>query len=218
MTGSALEFGGVRSFVVASLALLLVSVPVGVQAQRSAPTDGVTPVEEFAQQVEQLKKTFADVGKKIEESANVIDGVTDVEKARKEIEALRAIVGGLLGAVSDNGAVSQLGMKALTHARTKLKALEQDARFTREEQKFLLGEWQKLIEETERATDELGRARQEFSGLLRVLQTREDFIEELLQIRRAGEAITVIRKLTKEIREASDSLKKLIGSIKPPGV
>jgi DNA repair exonuclease SbcCD ATPase subunit len=218
MTRSALNFGGVRSFAVAAIALLLAAMPAAAQAPRNAPPDAVTPVEEFAQQVEQLKKTFSDVGKKIEESATAIDSVTDVEKARKEIEQLRAIVGGLLGAVSDNGAVPQLGLKALAHARTKLKALEQDTRFTREEQKFLLGEWQKLVEETERATDELGRARQEFSGLLRVLQTREDFIDELLQIRRAGEAITVIRKLTKEIRDASDSLKKLIGSIKPPGV
>ena len=222
MTRSALGFGGaVRSFVLAAVALplvLLVAVPAAAQATRTAPPDAVTPVEEFSQQVEQLKKTFSDVGKKIEESANAIEGVTDVAKARKEIEALRAIVGGLLGAVTDNGTVSQLGQKALTHARAKLKALEQESRFTREEQKFLLGEWQKLIDETERATDELGRARQEFSGLLRVLQTREDFIDELLQIRRAGEAINVIRKLTKEIREASDMLKKLIGSIKPPGV
>jgi DNA repair exonuclease SbcCD ATPase subunit len=205
----------------ALLVLALLVAPVAVvdaQTSGSAAPDAVTPVEEFSKQVEQLKKNFSDVGKKIEESANVIDGMTDVEKARKEIESLRAVVGGLLGAVSDNGVVSQLGDKALSHSREKLKSLKDDGRFTPEERKFLTGEWQKLIEETERATDELSKARREFSGLLRVLQTREDFIDELLQIRRAGEALNVIRRLTKEIRDASDQLKKLIGAIKPPGV
>ena len=50
-----------------------------------------------------------------------------------------------------------------------------------------------------------------------MLQTREDFIDELMQVRRAAEAIRVIRELTKEIRDASDKLKSLINGIKPPG-
>ena len=54
--------------------------------------------------------------------------------------------------------------------------------------------------------------------LLRTLQTREDFIDELMQVRRAAEAIRVIRELTREIRDASDKLKSLINGIKPPGV
>ena len=123
----------------------------------------------------------------------------------------------MLGPVSDNGAVAQLGAKALRHARDKLKTLEQETRFTREEQQYLTGEWRKLVEETERAADDLGAARGEFVGLLRVLQTREDFIDELMQIRQAQKALEVIQRLTKDIREASDQLKRLIGGIKPPG-
>jgi DNA repair exonuclease SbcCD ATPase subunit len=187
------------------------------QTDPKPPTDGVAPVEQFSGEVDKLKKSFADVGKQIEDSAKTIDGLTDIEKARKEIEALREIVGNLLGTVSDNGAVAQLGAKALDHARAKLKALEQETRFSREDQQLLLGEWRKLIEETERAADDLGNARQEFAQLLRVLQTREDFIDELVQIRRANEALVVLRQLTKDIRDASASLKRLIGAIKPPG-
>ncbi len=154
----------------------------------SAETDAVTPVEEFSRQIDQLKNTFTELGKKIEDSAKSIDGMTDVEKARQEIESLRGIVSELLGPVSDNGAVSQLGAKALKHVREKLRTLEQETRFTREEQQYLVNEWRKLVEETERATDDLAAARGEFVQLLRVLQTREDFIEELMQIRRAAEA------------------------------
>jgi DNA repair exonuclease SbcCD ATPase subunit len=184
----------------------------------SAETDAVTPVEEFSRQIDQLKNTFTELGKKIEDSATSIDGTTDAEKARQEIEALRGIVGELLGPVSDNGAVSQLGVKALNHAREKLRTLEQETRFTREEQQYLVNEWRKLVDETERATDDLGAARSEFVQLLRVLQTREDFIDELMQIRRASEAIKVIRQLANDIRAASDALKTLIRAIKPPGV
>jgi DNA repair exonuclease SbcCD ATPase subunit len=178
----------------------------------------ITPVEEYARQVDQLKKSYPDLAKRIEDSAKTIDEVTDVDKARKEIEELRTIVGNMLGAVSDNGVVSQLGAKALNHARGKLKTLEQEQRFKQEEKQFLADLWRTLIGETERATDDLDNARKEFAELLRTLQTREDFIDELMQVRRAAEAISVIRQLTKEIRDASDKLKTLINGIKPPGV
>ena len=216
--------GKMRPLVRVSVAMALVVVfavstrPVRAQSEQAAPADVVTPVEEFARQVEQLKKSYPDLAKRIEDSAKTIDEVTDVEKARKEIEELRTIVGNMLGAVSDNGVVSQLGAKALNHARGKLKTLEQEQRFKQEERQFLVDLWRRLIAETEHATDDLDNARKEFAELLRTLQTREDFIDELMQVRRAAEAIRVIRQLTKEIRDASDKLKTLIGAIKPPGV
>jgi len=39
-----------------------------------------------------------------------------------------------------------------------------------------------------------------------------------VEIRQAEKAVEVIRNLTKNIRDASAQLNKLIGSIKPPGV
>jgi DNA repair exonuclease SbcCD ATPase subunit len=101
--------------------------------------------------------------------------------------------------------------------REKLAALERDTRFKPEERQFLIEQWRKLKDETERATSELGAARKEFAGLLRALQANEDFIDELVQIRQAQKAIDVIRRLTSEIRDASGKLKALIGAIKPPG-
>src|SRR5262245_45670088 len=192
--------------------------PAQAQTQAPAVSDAITPVEEYARQVEQLKKNYPDLAKRIEDSAKTIDELTDIDKARKEIEELRTIVANMLGAVSDNGTVSQLGAKALAHARGKLRQLEQEARFKPEERGFLVDLWRKLIAETEHASDELDTARKEFAELLRTLQTREDFIDELMQVRRAAEAIRVIRELTREIRDASDKLKALINGIKPPGV
>ena len=202
-------------------ALLALGAPVGGEARAesgSANADAITPVEDFSRQVEEFKKSYPELNKKIEESAKSIDAIADVEKARKEIEELRAAVAGMLGAVSDNGPVSQLGAKALAHARTKVKEIEQGTRFKPDERDFLLDQWRKLIGETERANEDLDTARKEFAELLRTLQTREDFVDELLQIRRATEALDVIRNLTRDIRDASDKLKALIGGIKPPGV
>jgi DNA repair exonuclease SbcCD ATPase subunit len=208
---------GRRAHLAAAL-LLAVALPFSAaSAQTPSQPDALTPVEEFSKQLEAFKKSIPDLNKKIEDSASSVDRWTDVGKARKEIEELRAIVGAALGAVADNGAVSTLGTQALNHARTKLRALEQDTRFKPEEKQFLVDQWRRLREETERATEELGAARKEFAELLRTLQSNEDFIDELIQIRQAQKALEVIQRLTKDIRDASDQLKRLIGGIKPPG-
>jgi chromosome segregation ATPase len=176
-----------------------------------------SPVEQFSQQLEAFQKSVPDLNKTIQESAGTIDTATDVEKARAEINRLRETVSTLLGAVSDNGPVSQLGVKALDHIHGKLKALAQDNRFKPQERQYLIDQWRKLETETEGATKELDDARAQFAGLLHTLQDNEDFIGELMEVRQAEKALEVIRQLTHDIRDASTQLNKLIGGIKPPG-
>ena len=200
--------------------MLWSALPSSAQTQLPAPSatpDAITPVEEFSRQLEQFKNSIPQLNKRIEDSANAVDRWTNVERARKEIEELRALVGTALGAVSDNGTVSQLGARALAHAREKLRVLEQDTRFRPEERQFLIEQWRRLRADTERATEELAAARKEFADLLRTLQANEDFVDELVQIRQAQKALEVIQRLTQDIRQANDQLKRLIGGIKPPG-
>jgi peptidoglycan hydrolase CwlO-like protein len=208
-------------FAVAALMLWSV-LPSSAQTQTQTPSqsqtlDAITPVEEFSRQLEQFKNSIPQLNKRIEDSTAAVDRWTNVERARKEIEELRGLVGTALGAVSDNGSVSQLGARALAHAREKLRMLEQDTRFRPEERRFLTEQWQRLRADTERANDELSAARKEFADLLRTLQANEDFVEELVQIRQAQKALEVIQRLTQDIRQANDQLKRLIGGIKPPG-
>jgi DNA repair exonuclease SbcCD ATPase subunit len=211
-----------RWAIAALLAVALAMWGSGVRAEMtnsgSASTgSSASPVEEFSQQLEAFQKSVPDLNKSIQDSAGTIDSVTDVEKARAEIDKLRETVSGLLGAVSDNGPVSQLGVKALDHVHAKLRALAQEQRFKPEERQFLIDQWRKLEVETESATKELDDARGQFAALLQTLQDNEDFIGELLEIRQAEKALEVIRHLTRDIRDASTQLNKLIGGIKPPG-
>src|SRR5882724_10819032 len=142
-----------RRVCLAAALLLAAALPFSAaSAQTQGQPDALTPVEEFSKQLDAFKKSIPELNKKIEDSAASVDRWTDVDKARKEIEELRAIVGAALGAVSDNGGVSQLGSKALNHSREKLRALEAETRFKPEEKAFLLDTWRKLREETERAT------------------------------------------------------------------
>ena len=201
------------------LFFLVLAAPV--RSAYAAP-DAITQVEDFSRELDKLKKSFGDLGKKIDGSARMIDGLSveglsDVDKAKKEIEDLRAGVGSLLAVVADNGTLEKLGDKALSRARDKLKELEQDNRFKQEEKNFLIEQWRRLRDETERATQELGSARSRFAELLRTLQANEDFIDELVQIRQAQKVIDVIHQLTREIRGTSDQLQRLISGIKPPG-
>jgi chromosome segregation ATPase len=203
------------------VALLLVGGPLQRPsfAQASQPeskSDALTPVEEFSRQLDELKKTFTDLNKRIESSAKAIDGATDPVASRKEIEELRGVVGALLGAVADNGEVAKLGAKALEHARAKEKSLRDETRFTREQREFLQHQWEKLARDTEAATSELDDARARFAGVLRMLQTNDDYVGELMEIRQGEEALKVVRDLAKQIHEASDMLNNFIKAITPP--
>jgi chromosome segregation ATPase len=179
--------------------------------------NAASPVDEFSKQLEDFQKSVPDLNRRIQDSATSIDRTTDVAKARTEIDQLREEVSTLLGAVADNGPVSQLGVKALAHIHDKLTQLQQDTRFKPEERQYLVGQWQQLQSQTEAATKELDDARGQFAGLLQTLQQNEDFIGELLEIRQAERALEVIRSLSHDIRDASNQLNKLIGGIKPPG-
>jgi DNA repair exonuclease SbcCD ATPase subunit len=213
---SGIPFRAVLWAVLVSVVLAAGASGVLAQAEKAAP-ELRTADDEFSRQLSELKRTFADLSKKFENSAQTIDGLTNAEAARKEIEALRDDVGKLLGAVADNGTVWSLGSKALAHAEEKLRSLEQETRYKQEDRQFLIERWRELKEATEAAIKELEGARKEFAELLRKLQTSEDFIDELLQIREHQRALEVIHTLTDGIRDASDKLKKLLGTIKTPG-
>jgi DNA repair exonuclease SbcCD ATPase subunit len=186
------------------------------EASRAAD-DGRAADDEFTRQLGELKRTFSDLSKKIDDGAQSIDRLKDAQSARKEIEELRGHVATLLGAVADNGAVSELGNKALKRADDKLKALDAETRFKPEDKAFLIERWRDLKAGTEAAIKELEGARKDFAGLLRTLQTNEDFIDELLQVKEHERALEVIHQLTDGIRDASDKLKKLLSTLKAPG-
>jgi len=201
------------------LFMLAAAVPTALLAQSETATPQArTADDEFSRQLGELKRTFAELGKKFDNSAQSIDQLNSAEAARKEIEELRADVSKLLAAVADNGTVWQLGTKASSRAEEKLKSLEHETRFKQEDRQFLIDRWRELKAATEDAIKELESARREFSDLLRKLQTNEDFIDELLQIREHQRALDVIHSLTDSIRDASEKLKKLLATIKTPGV
>jgi DNA repair exonuclease SbcCD ATPase subunit len=210
------RMNSLRAAVLLALAAT-VPLPALAQSERNAAAEVRTADDEFSRQLAELKKTFADLSKKFEDSAQNIDRLKSADDARKEIEELRDHVGKLLGAVADNGTVWGLGAKALSRAEDKLKSLERETRFKPEDKQFLIERWRELKGTTESAIRELEGARKDFAELLRRLQTSEDFIDELLQIREHQRALEVIHQLTEGIRDASDKLKKLLGAIKTPG-
>ena len=203
------------TLVLLSGAALLAAKPAGAQTD---PKQNPSADVQFSQQLDELKKSFGEVGRQIDESAKSIDTIKSPEQGRKSIEELRGQVAKLLDAVADNGEISRLGVKALALAEEKLKSLDRETRFKPEEKQYLVNRWRELRAATETAIRDLDGARKDFADLLRSLQTSEDYIDELLQIREHEKALQVIHQLSDGIRDASVKLKKLLGSIKPPGV
>jgi hypothetical protein len=198
------------------LVVVLAIAPRPSLAQANQKADAITPVEEFSRQLDELKKSFVELNKRIEQSAKSIDRATDPQASRKEISELRDLVGSLLGAVADNGEVAQLGAKALEHARAKQKSLAAETRYSPEQRAFLLKQWDRIARDTEAATAELDTARGRFAKVLRTLQTNDDYVGELMEIRQGEEALKVVRDLAKQIHEASDMLNNFINTLTPP--
>jgi DNA repair exonuclease SbcCD ATPase subunit len=222
LTGSHIEARSAKCAFFSLMLLFLIAAP-GVNLARAEPeqpaaTEPRTADDDFSKQLSELKRTFAELIKKFEDSAQTIDRLSSAEGARKEIEELREHVSKLLAAVADNGSVWSLGTKALKRAEDKLKSLEAETRFKPEDRQFLIERWRELRAATEAAIKELDGARKDFAELLRKLQNNEDFIDELLQIREQRRALEVIHALSDGIRDASEKLKKLLSSIKTPGV
>lgn len=207
--------------VVAALAILPIGAPA---AGAQQPLPGQTernpqlnnPVEEFNRTLGEVKKNLGSLSGKIEESTRDIERMTGPDGARKELAELQALIAEALGAVSDDGKVAMLGQKVLDFARAKQRQFEADAKFTPEERRFLLQEWAKIAAETKKATEDLGLARQEFAKLLRTVQTRSDYIEELQALNNAEQMLQVVRRLADEIRAASSALKTFIKAVTPP--
>ena len=89
MTGSIFAAGIRHRRVVVPVVLLLILAalsfrPAPVRAEDNA--DAITPVEEFSRQLEDFQKSVPDLNKSIQESAGAIDAVTDIDKARADIE------------------------------------------------------------------------------------------------------------------------------------
>src|SRR6266487_5131298 len=99
----------VKPSLFAAALLALLQAPAHAEADSKA---GATADSEFSQQLGELKKSFADVGRTIDESAKSIDTIQNPEQGRKSIEELRDQVSTLPNAVADNGEISRLGAKA----------------------------------------------------------------------------------------------------------
>lgn len=184
------------------------------------PADGppaiVSPVDDFNKQLEIVKKGFGALAGKIEQGTKNIEQLTAADAARQQIAEMQGLIADTLGAVSDNGDVARLGQKTLDFARAKQRQFETDPKFTPEERQFLLNEWRRIGADTERAVADLANARQEFSQLLRNVQTRGDYIEELQALNNAQKMLEVIKLLAGEIRSASGAMKAFIHSVTPP--
>ncbi len=213
-SNSGYSVGSLRA---AGLALCLLGLAVATPALAENAAAPPNPIEEFNTEVGKVKGSLELLNKRIEQSVKEIETLSKPEEARHQVDALRAIVAEALGLVSDNGEVATFGVKALAFAHNKQKELQADTKFAAADREYLLGEWKRIIAETEKATNDLSGARQEFSQLLRTVQTRGDYIEELQAINSAQRMLEVIRTLAGELRSASDVMKSFIRSLSPPG-
>jgi DNA repair exonuclease SbcCD ATPase subunit len=216
-----------RSLFAAILAASLAIVPMNTAGARDTDAKGgpevkesqpalVNPNDDFVKEFSNLKKQLQELGKKIKQSAAEIETLTSPDAARKEIGTLQALIADTLGLVTNNADVAKLGEKVIDFARKKQKQFEQDKKFSPEERAYLQKEWKRVGAETEAAIGELTKARSKLTGMLKTVQARGDFIEELQALKNANKMLDVVRSLASELRAASGSLESFAKAAKPP--
>jgi hypothetical protein len=184
----------------------------------ATPAAPATPVDDFGQEYKKFKEQLTDLPKKIEETSRLVEGRTTAASTHAQIDALRAIVSTALAQVVDNGPVAKLGQTALNFTRQKLTDLQQDTHYTKEQREYLIKQWTATSRLTAGAVDELEVARKELTGLLKVLQSNDDYIGELEALNNAAKTVEVIRDLTSGLREISAHLKVLLQRMNSPSM
>jgi septal ring factor EnvC (AmiA/AmiB activator) len=180
------------------------------------PAVSQTDREAFRTKLAEIQKLLTDLNSSIGQTSKEIDTLTDPKAARGRIDSLQAAVAAALGAVADNGEIATLGARVLAFERDKIKQL-QGSNFAPDQKQTLLQGWQKLVDDTERATAELGRARTQIADLLKTIQERSDYIAELAQLDDGKRMLEVIRELSSNLRQTSNTLKDLVSAFLQPG-
>lgn len=175
------------------------------------------PGDDFVKQFADLKKQLEALGQQIKKSAGEIETLTSPDAARKEIGTLQGLIANTLGLVTNNGDVAKLGKKVIDYARAKRKQFENDTKFSPEDRDYLKKEWLRVATQTEAAIAELSKARSKLTSMLKTVQARGDFIEELQALKNANKMLEVVKKLADELRSASASLQTFSKTVKPPG-
>jgi Tat protein secretion system quality control protein TatD with DNase activity len=183
-----------------------------------AESSPATPINEFAKQYKELKESISGLPKKIEETGRTVEQNTNASTTKAQIDTLRAIVSTILGQVADNGPVSKMGQAALDFARAKLKEAQESTQFSKEQREFLIAQWKATAETTAVAVRDLEQARKELAELLRVLQSNQDFLQELEMLSNAAQTIDVLRALTRDMREISRNLQNIIQRMAVPSM
>jgi len=165
-----------------------------------------SPVEEFSRQLEAFQKSVPDSTSRSRISAGAIDAVTDVEKARTEIDKLRepfqACSPRCLTTVRFHGSAQRRSNTSVPRSRR----CHRNSATSRRSGSFcsINGASSRARPKATGQKSSTTRARS-FAGLLQVLQQNEDFIGELIEIRQAEKALEVIRSMeARDIRDASD--------------
>lgn len=184
----------------------------------AAENNPATPVDEFAKQYKALKDSLSGLPKKIEETGGAVEQNTNANATKAQIDTLRSIVSTILGQVADNGPVSKMGQAALDFARAKLKEMQENTQFTKDQREFLIAQWKATLETTAIAVKDLEQARKELADLLRVLQSNQDFLQELEILSSAAQTIDVLRALTRDMREISRNLQNIIQRMAVPSM
>jgi hypothetical protein len=182
-------------------------------ASTTAPS---TPLNDFRSQLGDVRKSLEGVSARIEEKAKTIESLSKPDAAKQQVDEIQALISQTLGLVADNGEIAKLGALALSYARSKQEQMRNDNKFTPSERQALQKRWDQNVAEMVKATDELAKAGNEFTQLLKTVQTRGDYAAEVLEVENADEMVRVVRNLAGDVRGASEGLKLFIRSLTPP--
>jgi hypothetical protein len=181
-----------------------------VPGQAVITEDSINDFAELNQNLATLQEKLAKV-KSLEKISN------DPSVPESQRAAFRAAVTSLLVSFSDGGEVQQLGQWAVAYVHDKLAEVQQDTHFTPTMKDGLISSWRRLAVQTDAAITSLETTRKDLADKLKLLQQKEDFVNQMSELRQARKMLDAIGDVADQRQAVSERIRDLLaGKATPP--
>jgi hypothetical protein len=170
-------------------------------------------IDDFAD----LNRNLTSLQEKLQKAKSLVTVSKDSTVPESQRNAFRVTVAALLTAFADGGEVAQLGQQALDFVHQRTAAAQQENNLPAAQKDAIVTRWRRIAAQTEGAVATLEATRKDLSEKLRLLESKQDFVDQMVALRQARRVLDAVGDLADQRQAVSERVKDLLaGKSTPP--